>query len=152
MNTTKLSIDFFEEEVKSLLVALHCSLEIHQLAFVINRDFSTYFTRERTDFYDQETQARYALFHWKKTHDETWFLVENQTKEQQVHYGLFNMVEKHSFLIKEHKKANYLLKIDNPHEQLSTEKLIHNLREISQIHFSYPIEISSLKSKYKLIF
>lgn len=152
MSVVKFSIDFFEEEKDNWLVGMYCSLEAHRLAFLLNQELQTFFVRHREDFFDQETNARYALFSSEKAHTEKWYLVENQSLQERSYGGLFEEIQTYSFLVKEHKKANYLLKIDNPSNQFSKETLLSNLRKIPQIHFSYSIELNSLKSKYKLIF
>ena len=63
---------------------------------------------------------------------------------------LFENFDEQSFLIPELRKAQYLLKIEGG--GFGIDNLLKKLNEIDNVISSYRTEISSIKSKYNLIF
>ena len=89
----------------------------------------------------------------------TWNLVSNVCiKEEDSLTSTGSLFKSQSKIIRthnlvpEHKKVNYLLKIDNDGNFVNEKTLIHKIQEIPQIAAVYSIDVALLKSKDNLIF
>ena len=85
-----------------------------------------------------------------------WTLVENKKSKQVTsQFGnLFMDFEsvKHSFLISELKKVDYLLKIEGEVDKELVEEVIIKIKEVYNVQMAYAVSIKQIKSKDNLIF
>ena len=80
------------------------------------------------------------------------YLILNKSTDKKKIEGqlLFESFDEQSYLIPELRKAQYLLKIEGG--GFDIDNLLKKLNEIDNVISSYRTEISSIKSKYNLIF
>ena len=150
-------VDFFSPDFE--LIAIHSKLEGYRLAFFLNQMVSVQlknagdpaiqivkeeaFHFERFIFEDEKSQ----LF---------WTLVENKkTKQSTSRFGnLFMDFEnvKHSYLVSELKKVDYLLKIEGEVDGELVERVINKTKEVYNVQMAYAVSIKQIKSKDNLIF
>lgn len=153
MKKYKLSL-LEEDDDQSILVGIRTSLEIYRLAYLLNQNISTGFSR-CDDFLDTETQTSFALYQWENVDEEQWYLVENQIKKKEfVSVGFWQELEQSQtiYFAKEHKKIDYFLKIENVSSFFDLEKFLENLRQIPQIQYVQNIDLNTSKIKNKFIF
>jgi len=155
----KLLIDDFSEDTYSLM-AIHCTLKDYRVAYLLNQYLNINLVRKPQDLDFKYIASSYSIFEWKdKKQLTTWNLVSNVCRREEDSLtstsSLFktqNKIIRTHNLIPEHKKVNYLLKIDNDGNFINEKALIHKIQEIPQIAAVYSIDIELLKTKDNLIF
>lgn len=159
MTLHKLLIDDFREDSYSL-IAIHCTLKDYRVAYLLNQYLNINLVRMAQDLDFKYISASYPIFEWKdKKQLTTWNLVSNVcikednslTSTGSLFKSQNKIVRTHN-LIPEHKRVNYLLKIDNDGNFINEKILIHKIQEIPQIVAVYSIDIALLKTKDNLIF
>lgn len=141
------------------LIAIHSRLEDFRLAYFLNKKLfirlekaeesaiqvikKETFSFSRFEFEDEKNQS-------------LWTLVENKKTKQStgVFGNLFMDFEsvKHSYLVPELKKADYLLKIEGDFNGNEIEDLVGKAKEIKNIQMAYAVQTKQIKSKNNLIF
>ena len=122
MAIKKLSLeDFFEdEELNFTLIGIHTSIEDYRLAYLINTKLNMNLKRKKKDL-DFSNKSHFSIFEWLDNKQLiTWNLVSNTCKIEaeniEINNGLFkdhtNVVESF-YLLPEHKKVNFFLKIND---------------------------------------
>ncbi|PCE63065.1 IPExxxVDY family protein [Sediminicola luteus] len=149
----KLSLDFYEEAWEPFgLLALHCSLEDHSLAYRLNEHADIRLMRTEVDL-DMGT-ACFSCFEYEdQALGRTITLITNKCRKEEkvVGAGLFSEgIRNVTYnLVPEHPRADYLIKMQQePDESGFLEKI----REIPQVVTAYAIDPEGLKSKNNLIF
>ncbi|TYA60140.1 IPExxxVDY family protein [Formosa maritima] len=160
MAIKKLSLEDFFEEASFTLIGIHTSIEDYRLAYLINSKLNINLKRRRKDL-DFNNNSYYSIFEWEDNKQlVTWNLVSNICKIETTNKAIGNSLFKDNskltetfYLLPEHKKINFLLKIND--EQLSpkrSHRIINNIQDIAHIVTAYQVDIDQLKSKNNLIF
>ena len=155
----KLLVDDFVDDTYSLM-AIHCTLEDYRVAYLLNQYLKINLIRKPQDLDFKYIAASYSIYEWKDENQlTTWNLVSNVCKKEEDSLtstgSLFksqNKIIRVHNLIPEHKKVNYLLKINNDGNFINEKSLIHKIHKIPQIAAVYSIDVAKLKTKDNLIF
>ena len=99
-------LDFEEEEVNELLLAIHSAFAPPKFAYWLNRELETAFVR------DSLTGIYFPLFSYCRNEEEIWYIIANKTY-QVVGKDLFGNVEKLQLLVPTLPKVDYFLRISN---------------------------------------
>lgn len=142
------------------LIGIHTSEEDYRLAFLLNVQLHTQFTKYKHNLDFKNGAASFSIFEFNdKKNQITNYLISNKfigtdnTKNRKP--NLFSngaTLSNVSYLIPEKRKVDYFLKIDG---EISTKELnttLAKINNINQIITSYKICPSNLKSKDFLIF
>ncbi|MEX2350689.1 MAG: IPExxxVDY family protein [Flavobacteriaceae bacterium] len=148
-------------EEEFLLYALHCNIEEHKLAFLINKNLGIKLKRRERDldFFSKEGSITYPIFEFiDPQKEDTYYLVNNICKtaiETTTSAGsLFqtSVNEKTHYLIPEYRKADYLLKVTSD-EIISFESfLLPKLVKLPFMVTAYAVDHAKLKSRTNLNF
>ena len=147
----RLSSDDLENDYK--LIALHSDLEPYKLAFEINKKLKIQLKRSSFDLSFKNKSSIFDLYkHISEVFNTKLYLILNKSTDKKKIKGplLFENFDEQSYLIPELRKAQYLLKIEGG--GFDIDNLLKKLNEIDNVISSYRTEISSIKSKYNLIF
>ncbi|GGH37215.1 hypothetical protein IA57_05855 [Mangrovimonas yunxiaonensis] len=162
MGIYKLNLDCFDE-IDYKLIGIHTSIEDYRLAYLLNKTLNLNLKREKDDL-EFGDGSKYAIFTWLDEASQiTWNLAANVCKQEmasqhQENNSLFSesdnkTVLRTSYLLPEHKKVNYLLKIeDEGMPPQMGQKLAVRLQEMPHVIAAYEINTERLKSKNNLIF
>lgn len=153
--TTLLLDDTTDEDVS--LIALHCSLEVFRLVYLINHKLKLNLKRKEqdVDFQYKASFSFFPLYHYFDHSENSDFYVmanKSTTKPANVvsQGGLFEEGSSYStFLVPEQKTVDYFLKIEGSN---APKKFLLKLKEIKQITTAYAVDFSALKSYQNLIF
>lgn len=156
----KLSLDLFEE-VDYKLIGIHTSIEDYRLAYLLNEKLGLKLKRNKQDL-DFDNNSQYAIFEWfDEKKQVVWNLAANICKQEvrldtSETNGLFfegKTMLTTFYLLPEHKKINFLLKIEDGNTKpTETKRLLNRIQEINHIVTAYSIDANQLKSKNNLIF
>ena len=147
----RLSSDDLEKDYK--LIAIHSDIEPYKLAFEINKKLKIQLKRSSFDLSFKNQSCIFDLYkHISEVFNTKLYLILNKSTNKKKIEGqlLFENFDEQSYLIPELKKAQYLLKIEGG--GFDIDNLLKKLNEIDNVISSYRTEISSIKSKYNLIF
>ncbi|WP_130733258.1 IPExxxVDY family protein [Flavobacterium sp. J27] len=141
------------------LIAIHSSLEDYRLAYFINKALAIRLNKNETNIEIETKEGRGAFSHFvfdDEIHDIIWNVFENKataiTSEKNTN-GIFDSIDITMYVLPEHKKADYILKIENIETCFfPLEEILQKLSKIEQIAMVYPINQNKLKSKNNLIF
>lgn len=142
------------------LIAIHCSREAHQVAFLLNQHLNTKLKRERQDldFQHKEFVAFYPLFHYlDQANYVNYYFVsgkyEGGSSSTQSSGALFTEKETlTTHLMPEYKNVDFFLKIEDETTLINTEEITTILNKVPQIITAYCIDVDTLKSQENLIF
>ena len=151
MPVHRLSSDDLEKDYK--LIAIHSDIEPYKLAFEINKKLKIQLKRSSFDLSFKNKGSVFDLYkHISEVFNTKLYLILNKSTDKKKIEGqlLFENVDEQSYLIPELRKAQYLLKIEGG--GFDIDNLLKKLNEIDNVISSYRTEISSIKSKYNLIF
>lgn len=141
------------------LIAIHCSLEDHRIAFSLNKYLGLQLKRrlKDVDFRKEGCEAMFSLFNFEDSKNyRSYTLVGNKCKvkhpDQTDNEGLFKTQENFEMisLIPELSKTDFFLKIDS--DTPTPKKMLAQINEIAQVVTAYTIDVNQLKSKRNLIF
>ena len=147
----RLSSDDLEKDYK--LIAIHSDIEPYKLAFEINKKLKIQLKRSSFDLSFKNKSSIFDLYkHISEVFNTKLYLILNKSTDKKKIEGqlLFANFDEQSYLIPELRKAQYLLKIEGG--GFDIDNLLKKLNEIDNVISSYRTEISSIKSKYNLIF
>ena len=147
----RLSSDDLEKDYK--LIAIHSDIEPYKLAFEINKKLKIQLKRSSFDLSFKNKSSIFDLYkHISEVFNTKLYLILNKSTDKKKIEGqlLFENFDEQSYLIPELRKAQYLLKIEGG--GFDIDSLLKKLNEIDNVISSYTTEISSIKSKYNLIF
>ena len=155
MAVYKLQLEDFST-VEYELIAIHTTIEVTKLAFLLNKHLNTRF--HFFDVIDKKEKKEKGSFERYLYKDEEngifWNLLENKSiiKGANDEKSLFEQFEQTMYLIPEFKKADFILKIDYEDYLLEINEIIHNISMISTIAMTYKIDKNNIKTKSNLIF
>lgn len=160
MAVHKLVLDNFLEEEPFTLIGIHCTLEDYRIAYLLNKHLDIGLVRKKLDLDFKSDKTNYPIFEWNDNKLSTsWNLVSNMCKKDINEHSnmntLFYMPETITNiynLIAEHKKVNYLLKIESELNPTKVKYVLSLILQIPQVVTAYTIDINKLKSKNNLIF
>lgn len=162
MPALKLNLDEFDE-IDYFLIAIHSSLEDFKLAYLINQKLPVLLSRNNDDVtvLVKEGEAFFSKYSYQnESTNEKWSLIQNKNDVRlQQKYGnqlllLDSSVEisRAVYLIEEHKKVDYFLKIENNCVTTNTQLILEQLKQIKRITAVYRLIPENIKSKNNLIF
>ena len=155
MQIHSLGLNDFSEEDYSL-IGIHTALEDFKLAYLLNKNLQTKFTKSKEDLhFEKSNQVSFSMFNYSsKKYDSDWFLIANSSKrESQTESNeLLITSETKSYLIPEKKKIDFFVKISGEIQYSFLSQTVNKIKEIDQVITSYLIDKNSLKSKDFLIF
>ncbi len=162
MAVLKLHIEEFDE-VDYNLIAIYSTLEDYRLAYFINQKLPIILSRNKEEVVVsvKEGEAFFSKYTYENentTHK--WSLIQNKNEikitPKNNTQGLFSdstlEVSKKVYLITEHKKVDYFLKIENTTTDLCLDDVVDKLKKIDRISAAYPLLPETIKSKNNLIF
>lgn len=149
-------LPFELEDEEFTLIGIHSTEEDYKLAYILNQELNTKFSRFHQNLDFQNSTAEFPLFEFKDDCSlENYYLINNkdiQVLERKEVEGLFDgSYTTISYLIPEKKRVDYFLKIEGCNPNLAL-KLINKLNSLKQVITSYTIDTNTLKSKNFLIF
>jgi hypothetical protein len=147
--------DFCEEEYA--LIGIHTALEDYKLAYLLNKNLSTHFSKSQKnlEFDNDKKRASFSIYNFtSKKYDFEWFLIANSFKrENQTESNeLLLTTETKTYLIPEKKKVDFFLKISGDLAYSFVLEIVDKIKKIDQVITSYSIDKNTLKSKDFLIF
>ncbi len=156
MQVHSLDFDDFSEDNYSL-IGIHTVLEDYKLAYLLNQQLETHFTRASysLDFEKEKNNASFSIYDYSNaTYDFDWFLIANSCKEVNnvPSQGLFLSSETKNYLIPEKKKVDFFIKIIGELEAEFIYKIVEKIKKVDLVITSYSIDPQTLKSKDFLIF
>lgn len=139
------------------LFAVHSIVEDYKMAFLINKWLSINLKRERKDFKTKinNTKVAFPLFEYKNSFtQENYCLIPNsiQTEilESQKTQNLFLntqlKTQQNYFVIPEHNKVDYILKLDGISNAAKIKTILLKLKQIKQVNSIYQIKLHTIKS------
>lgn len=160
MAVYKLNIDEFDE-IDYQLIAIHTSLEDYRLAYFINQNFPVLLSKNKEDIPITAKAGSASLSRFSFEDDSNcsvWDLIQNQsdiapgsgTASDDLFARSNVSVATKAYLLPEHKKVDFLLKLQNLDEP--GEAICEKLQQIDQITMSYTLDTSRIKSINNLIF
>jgi hypothetical protein len=152
MQTHSLSLDILSDD-EYFLIGIHTTLEDYKLAFLLNKNLGTSFSKLKEGLYFEKTS--FSLFNYSnKKYDFEWFLLANSAKrENQTESNkLLLIAETKMYLIAEKKKVDFFIKISGSVQYSFVLETIDKIKKIDQVITSYSIDKNTLKSKDFLIF
>ena len=152
------ALDFdisFEEEYT--LVGIHTALEDYKLAYLLNKNLQTRFTKSKEElmFEKEKNEASFSLYNYKEVKCEfDWFLISNsfRIENESQNTALLLSSEVITYLIPEKKKVDFFLKISGDLQYEFVIKTVEKIKRIDQVVTAYTIDKNSLKSKDFLTF
>ncbi len=148
-------------EEEFLLFALHCNIEEHKLAFLMNKYLDLKLKRRERDldFFSKEGNISYPIFEFiDPQREDAFHLVNNAcktTSETTTSAGsLFdtNVEEKTNYLIPEYKKADFLFKISSDEITNFESSILPKLAKLPYVVTAYVLDYKKLKSRTNLNF
>tara|TARA_B100001063_G_C16365900_1_gene358243 strand:- start:6 stop:476 length:471 start_codon:yes stop_codon:yes gene_type:complete len=147
--------DFCENNYN--LIGIHTALEDFKLAYLLNNNLDTTFSRASfsLDFEKNQTKASFSIFEYKNDkYDYEWYMIANSYKEEKLNPKdtLALATETITYLIPEKKRVDYFIKVVGEQNNILAKKTMDKMNTISQIVTCYSINTNTLKSKEFLIF
>ncbi|SDG47017.1 IPExxxVDY family protein [Psychroflexus sediminis] len=141
------------------LIAIHSQQEPHKLAYLINSVLGTSFKRmeNNLDLTVNGKSASFPIFdYFNREWDTKSYLICNKVDLEQEFVTAHNLFDTEnlrtsSFLLKEYKRVDYLLKIEDELNIFKPELIIKKLIKTHQISMAYTIESHAIKHPEHLI-
>jgi hypothetical protein len=138
------------------LIAIHTSIEVTKLAFLLNKSLSTRFHFfDSIDKTEKKLKGSFDRFIFFDSENQTsWNLIENKSiiKVENISNSLFENYEQYMFMVPEYKKVDFILKVDTDDNFLKVKEINHTISKIESISMSYTIDKNTIKTKSNLIF
>ncbi|WP_350286600.1 IPExxxVDY family protein [uncultured Croceitalea sp.] len=152
VTTHRITAELYEDDFK--LIALHCSLSGHTMAYHING--AVKLALKRTDKDLDVGEVSFPVFEWEDPMNYTnWTLIANAIKKEWKNNAvdLFSEAntERTHHLIEERKEVDYFLKIA-AEDEIVTDTIVAAVKAIPDVVTAYSIEVEVLKSRRNLIF
>tara|TARA_B100001996_G_C18634133_1_gene582970 strand:- start:969 stop:1430 length:462 start_codon:yes stop_codon:yes gene_type:complete len=142
-------------EENFLLIAIHSSIEIFQIAYLINLFCKTNFIKSKKDIILSKEQANFDLYEWKINHsNDKWHLFSNkfsviEKKNKNKNLLFDDLNSKNVFFMEEFKNVDFFLKKECI---TNSDDLIKKINLIPEISASYQIKKNNFTLKHDLIF
>jgi hypothetical protein len=162
MAIQKIHIEDFEEEDYHL-IAIYTILEDYRLAYFLNRELEILLHKSEFDIqsFVKEGSTSFARYTYEDEEKAiTWDLVQNKNEVENsgnnIITDLFsnsnNSFSSLAYLLPEHKKVDFFLKIENAANEIDLKKVITKISAIEGIKMVYTVDKNKIKSKNNLIF
>jgi len=136
------------------LIVIKTVLEDFRLAYFLNLNFGLQLKKEDFTLKVHKKEGEFTVFGYEDLNTaKYWSLIANKQivdKKENGHFNLFEEISNTYTLIKEEKKADFFLKIEN--NNITTTTLIKKINSFYKVITSYEINPNDLKSKDLLIF
>lgn len=141
------------------LIGIHSHQEPHKLAYLINSALGTSFRRmeNNLDFTVNRKLISFPIFdYFNKEWDTKSYLISNKVKVEQELKTVNNLFDTEElitseFLLKDYKRVDYLLKIDDELNIFNPKLITNKLIKVHQISMAYTIESNAIKNPEHLI-
>ncbi|WP_026302477.1 IPExxxVDY family protein [Psychroflexus tropicus] len=140
------------------LIGLHSQQEPHKIAYFINLALETNFKRVNTDLelIINGKTIHFPIFEFfNKDWDTKSYLISNKVnvEEKVIGNSLFAIEDylSQEFLLSDHKRVDYLLKINDDLNIFDPKLIIDRLVKMRQISMAYTIETDAIKHPEHLI-
>ncbi len=156
MQVHSLNFDDFCEDNYTLL-GIHTTLEDYKLAYLLNKELKTTFSRAAydLDFEGKNSNASFPVYKFTDSkYDFDWFLISNIFSNN-TNISSENVLftsETKNYLIPEKKKVDFFLKITGDTNYADVQDALTKIKTIPEVITSYKIDLTTLKSKDSLIF
>ena len=145
------------------IIALHCSLEAYQIAFLLNKHLNLRLHRAQEDLSVsfKKICAYFPMYHYEDKQQCLFYdLISNRNRSKSLdtlndNGGLFGTAvtaELNMRLLPELKKVDFLLKVSEDGCAFAKANTLAILNKIPQIVTAYAVDIDQLKTKENLIF
>ncbi len=162
MAVLRLHLEEFDE-VDYELIAIHSSLDDFRLAYFINQKLPIVLSRNKDEVAVtvKEGDAFFSKYTFEEENtDRLWSLIQNKNDifltqknaKQNLFLNSIDVISRKVFLISEHKKVDFFLKIENNCAELQVEEIVDQLKQIERISAVYSLIPENIKSKNNLIF
>ena len=131
----------FEYESDFQLIGLSCHQKDYRLAWFINKELGW----ELRKMNNLEVIL-------KKGEKESFVRNTFHDKENHLQFDLISNLGSEFYLIPEHRKADYFIRIDGYYDNSELSDLISKLRQIEIVNLAFQIDAEALKSKNNLHF
>jgi hypothetical protein len=156
----KLQIDEFDKADYEL-IAIHTSLEDYRLAYFLNQKLPILLSKSKDEIQItvKEGETHFSRYVFEEVDKEIyWNLIQNKNEvtiqkkdnSQNLFANTSLEVSTKVYLLPELKKADYILKIENP--TLPITEITHRIHSIDRVSTVYVIDNHQIKSKNNLIF
>lgn len=155
MAVFKLQLEDFST-TKYELIAIHTTIEVTKLAFLLNKNLHTRFhfldNIDKTEKKEKGSFERY--FYNDEENDILWNLLENKSviKGENNSSSLFDQFGQTMSLIPEFKTVDYILKIETEDSVKDINEIVTTISNINTISLSYVMDKNKIKTKSNLIF
>jgi hypothetical protein len=158
----KIHIEDFEEEDYHL-IAIYTILEDYRLAYFLNRELEILLHKSEFDIQSlvKEGSTSFARYTYEDEEKAiTWDLVQNKNEVENSGNNIITDLFSNSnisfsslaYLLPEHKKVDFFLKIENAANEIDLKKVITKISAIEGIKMVYTVDKNKIKSKNNLIF
>lgn len=141
------------------LIGIHTSEEDFRLAYLLNSNLQTKFTRSKFNLDFENKRASFPIFEFINEENQlASYLISNKCIGNTSENSAINLFSKDEFfssttyLIREKKNVDYFMKIEGEISSKEIFNTIEKLNKINQIVTSYHINPLKLSSKDFLIF
>lgn len=148
-----------EEIIDYSLIGIHTSEEDYRLAYLLNKNLNTCFSRFNQHLDFKNNNASFSVYEFiDENKQQETYLISNKfigNHTQVPNANLFSekvIYSTTSYLIPEKKKVDFFLKIEGDASVFEIKNILNKLNNIHQIITSYRINPTELKSKDFLIF
>lgn len=150
-------LDDFEEDNEFILIAVHSSMEDYRLAFFLNKYLGTRFVKVHP--IEIASNKVFQNYEWMdKKNDVCWNVIQNiaevETKKKNDSGLLFDGLNgtEFAYLLPEHKKVDYFIKINTKEDFWDIQKTIQNIQQVPNIISTYKLAANKIKTTTNLIF
>lgn len=141
------------------LIGIHSQQEPHKLAFLINSLLGTNFKRmeNNLDLTVNGKSISFPIFDdFNKEWDTKSYLISNKVNLKQELVAVNNLFDTEDlvtseFLLRDYKRVDYLLKIDDELNIFNTRLITNKLVKMHQVSMAYTIESNAIKHPEHLI-
>jgi hypothetical protein len=141
------------------LIGIHSQLEPHKLAYLINSKLDISFNRMEKDL-DLKLTDKIVSFPIFEYFNQEWdtksFLICNKVNDQYMDVPSSNLFTEEylvqvEYVLKDHKRVDYLMKINDELGIFDPQIIINKLSSITQISMVYAIDSKKIKYPEHLI-
>jgi|AntRauMFilla1563_2_1112583.scaffolds.fasta_scaffold05168_2 hypothetical protein len=141
------------------LIGIHSQLEPHKIAYLINSKLDISFNRMEKDL-DLKLTNKIVSFPIFEYFNQEWdtksFLICNKVNDHYIDVPSSNLFTEEDlvqveYVLKDHKRVDYLMKIDDELNIFDPQIIIDKLSSIKQILMAYTIESKKIKYPEHLI-
>ena len=144
---------------KFCLIAIYTNLVDYRLAYHLNKSLRINLKRNTNDIDFNLRKGVYSYYEYEDDGLVNWSLISNRyfydKKIKNIELGLFNETKffrKSISFISEREDVSFFLKVEDNISKIKLNKLITDIRNISNIISAHELDINKLKSKNNLNF